>query len=428
MNTLQEFIQNQKINDTHEHIISPETLKKNKRGLIELLSNAYLMEDIMSAGAPGDVFREDGDDEARWRRVYPYLKRTCNTTFYTCLVESLNDLYDLDIREIDDSNWEILNEKLLQSAAEGASWYDEVLHKKGNIDRCMLDMDRETKTEIQLWQEKGFASIYDTHFDERFFTKVARTDILLNVVNDLYKKEIYDIYGVDVKSFGDIGLLVEAFGRRAADDKAVCFKSVAAYFRTLYFENVSTRDAEKAFNRLDKNDPGDIKCVQDYIIHLLIRKAREMGLPFQFHTGMQALNENWISNCNPLHLNNLFIQYPDVTFVMLHGGYPFAREAGVMAKKFINVLIDFSYITQISVTATRNILGEWLELVPMTKITWGGDCRHVENSYAAVILLRKILSEVLNDKVDRNIFNEKKAIAIAGRIMHDNAAEIFQLG
>jgi len=44
--------------------------------------------------------------------------------------------------------------------------------------------------------------------------------------------------------------------------------------------------------------------------------------------------KNYLNNANPLHLNNLFESYPQISFNLFHTGYPFGREAGVLAKCF----------------------------------------------------------------------------------------------
>lgn len=112
---------------------------------------------------------------------------------------------------------------------------------------------------------------------------------------------------------------------------------------------------------------------------------------------------------------------------MLHGGYPFCREAGVVAKKFPNVYLDFSWLPQIGYAAAKQAAREWFDLVPMNKMTWGGDCRHVENSYSAVLLFRRLMYEVLSEKIKENYLSEEIAGQMVERIMYKNAVEIYAL-
>lgn len=422
-------IETQKISDTHEHIISSGELKKHKRGLIELLGEAYLHDDMISAGAKDEMFSPGYGDEERWKMLLPYLDSVRNTTYYRCLIKALNDLFGTSVEEIDDSNWRELNELLYRSAESGHDWYEYVLHEKANIRYCMLDMDRTMDSEISDWKEKGLPSIKDTVFEKEFFERVSRIDPLTHVVYHGAREELERIYSVKIKDVDSLDALMELFIQKSGENGAVSYKSVAAYFRTLDIEEC---ERDKAHKNL-KNILQDTGCdrekmeVQNYMIHYLVRRAGEEGMPFQFHTGMQALNENTIRNSDPLKLNPLFLKYGDNKFTMLHGGYPFCREAGVVAKKFPNVYLDFSWLPQIGYAAAKQAAREWFDLVPMNKMTWGGDCRHVENSYSAVLLFRRLMYEVLSEKIKDNYLNEETAEQMVERIMYKNAVEIYAL-
>ena len=63
----------------------------------------------------------------------------------------------------------------------------------------------------------------------------------------------------------------------------------------------------------------------------------------------------------------------------------------------------------------------------MNKMTWGGDCRHVENSYSAVLLFRRLMYEVLSEKIKENYLSEEIAGQMVERIMYKNAVEIYAL-
>lgn len=427
--TLRDTIRDAEVNDVHEHLISPDTLAAHRRGLIEFLGESYLHDDLVSAGAKDEFFAPAVPPERSWALLLPCLERVRNTTYYRCLIPALNELYGLEIGEIDSGNWQELDALLSKSAAAGAAWYETVLHKKGRIRRCLLDMDRTTDTEIGLWKGKGLPSLKDTILDERFFKRVQRVDLLFNIADEGARREIASLYGVLVQSIADLDHLVVAFSENAVRQGAVAYKCVAAYFRTIAFAPCERGCAGRAL-ALALNGKADDACrdaLQNYILHSLLNRAQAQGLPFQFHTGMQALNANVVDNANPLHLNRLFMQYPGVRFVMLHGGYPFFQEAGVLAKKFPNVHLDGSWLPQIGYAAAKQAWEQWLDLVPMHKLTWGGDCRHVENSFSALLLFRKLLAEVLEEKIGKQGWTEGVAISAAKRILSENAAEIYAL-
>src|SRR5690625_2921864 len=105
-------------------------------------------------------------------------------------------------------------------------------------------MDRSTNFEVDVWGEKGQRSYRDMVLDEHFFTYVARVDLLLN---------------------------------RAKEKKAVSYKCVGAYFRTLSFDNPSREQVEKAFACILEGigTKQDAICVQDYMMHKFLQLAEK---------------------------------------------------------------------------------------------------------------------------------------------------------
>ena len=93
-----------------------------------------------------------------------------------------------------------------------------------------------------------------------------------------------------------------------------------------------------------------------YMLHAILREADRRGLTFQFHTGLQEGNGNVISDSNPVHLTNLFLEYGEVKFDLFHMGYPYVMELGNLAKNFRNVFIDMCWGHIISPEAARRAL------------------------------------------------------------------------
>jgi predicted TIM-barrel fold metal-dependent hydrolase len=206
-----------------------------------------------------------------------------------------------------------------------------------------------------------------------------------------------------------------------------------AYFRSLYFEDVSKEKAGEVFDLVlqgqDKEFPMEtIKPLSDYMMHRILDLALRYSKPVQIHTGLQAGDGNYIMNSNPALLANLFLKYRDVQFALFHGGYPYGGELASLAKNFRNVYIDLCWLYIISPSYSERYLHEWLETVPASKILgFGGDYENVENIYGHLLFARQIVSKVLTAKVKDGYFTEAEAIRIAGMIMHDNAVNLFRL-
>ena len=208
----------------------------------------------------------------------------------------------------------------------------------------------------------------------------------------------------------------------------VGIKSTLAYERSIFFENVAKADAERIFSKgLGEVSAQERKVFQDFMMHAVCEKCTEYNLPFQIHTGLQAGILNTIANAQPTLLTNLFRKFPDVKFDVFHGGYPYMREAGILAKYFPNVYVDACWLAHISTTAYKQALDEWLEVVPSNKIfAWGGDHLQIEHSYASLQLAKDLVLDVLAAKVAQGYFGKKAALAVAERIMRQNAAEVYK--
>ena len=209
-------------------------------------------------------------------------------------------------------------------------------------------------------------------------------------------------------------------------------KSALAYKRILKYDNVSNEKAETVFKALQNHinvSAEEVKSLQDFLMHRLLDLVDEFDLPIQIHTGLHAGNGNIITNSRPTLLANLFMEYPDVDFILFHGSYPYGGELATLAKNFPNVFIDMCWTYVISPSYSIRYLNEWLETVPANKImAFGGDYDFVEAVYAESVIARQIISKVLIKKVKDRYLTEDEAIDIAKMILRENALRIFKLG
>jgi predicted TIM-barrel fold metal-dependent hydrolase len=216
-------------------------------------------------------------------------------------------------------------------------------------------------------------------------------------------------------------------------DGAVGIKIGMAYRRIIRFEKVARADAERLFNRIATHlgeglSWEEARPLQDYIIHEIIRAAIERNLPIQIHTGLQEGNENILSNSNPMHLVNLFIEYREAKFDLFHGGYPYTGEALALAKNFPNVYLDLCWLHIISPAAGARMLHEAIETVPANKIfAFGGDFIIPEGAYGHSVIARKVVTDVLTEKVMDGYLTEDEALRLARLILRENPATLYRL-
>jgi predicted TIM-barrel fold metal-dependent hydrolase len=236
-----------------------------------------------------------------------------------------------------------------------------------------------------------------------------------------------------IHSLDDLVRAMQTALGRYVMEGAVAVKIGLAYRRRIRFENVARADAERLFNRIASHlgeGPSweEAGPLQDYMIHQIIQAAIDRDLPIQIHTGLQEGNENILTNSNPMHLVNLFIEYREAKFDIFHGAYPYTGELLALAKNFPNVYLDLCWLHIISPSAGARMLHEAIETVPANKIfAFGGDFIIPEGAYGHSVMARQVVRRVLTEKIEDGYLTEDEAVGLAGRILRDNPAALYRL-
>jgi len=419
--TLLDEIRHMEIIDTHEHLVNQEMLMNLGFNLFQDIELHYLKDDLMAVGMDENLIMEKASEpDSLIDELRPFLKQTQNTTYYRAFFRTLRDLHGLEEDDLDPAHLKRASDSI--STAYGRpDWYDHVIRDRCKVRYMLRDM-------VYMPTENDFVKPVirmDNYLIERHKNLLKHwldsERILTLRIGDAE-------YGERVHSLDDYVALMEEDFQKALEFGAVAIKIAIAYLRTLQFDNVSADEANRAFKIPDdKTTWKDIKTFQDYIMFRIIENAAKHGLPVQVHTGLQARGKNTLSNSNPLHLSNIFLEFPDVRFDVFHGGFPFMGEIGSLALMFPNVYLDTCWLPLISYASFKRALSEWLCYVPAGKFLWGGDCASAEGVYGAVQLVQHGLAEVLAEKVDDGAFDEEYALFIAKSLLHDNATKLFSL-
>ena len=402
-----------RIIDTHEHLATEEQ-RIELRDKIDFtyLFRHYSKEDLISAGNKKGlvelIYNTDFSLKDRWEILQPLYKAMKTTGYGRVPLIAARDLYG--ISDINESTIEQLTSRMKE--ANKAGWYKHVLKEKAKIDVSIQDMGHQK-------------------FDPDFYRHVERFTQFAMVSSASEIKDLCNPYNMPVKNMEDyLNVLRKAF-TEGVNSGMVGVKIGLAYKRILKFENVSKEKGEKVFSLVLTNsavNSVDLKALQDYLVHKVLDLVDEFDLPVQIHTGLHAGNGNLITNSKPTHLANLFMEYPDVNFILFHGGYPYGGELGTLAKNFPNVYIDMCWAYVISPSYSERYLHEWIETVPANKImAFGGDYSFVEAVYAHSVMARQVIAKVLIAKVKDRYLTEKEAIDIANMILRENAIQVFDL-
>ncbi|MBI3974266.1 MAG: amidohydrolase family protein, partial [Chloroflexi bacterium] len=111
-----------------------------------------------------------------------------------------------------------------------------------------------------------------------------------------------------------------------------------------------------------------------------------------------------------------------------HAGFPYLREAAVLAKTCANVYLNMSWIHIYSPVACQAALREWLRMVPANKVlAFGDDLYWVDTIYGHLIMARHNVATTLADLVEDGIMSESEALDVGRCLFRDNPAALYGL-
>jgi hypothetical protein len=195
-----------------------------------------------------------------------------------------------------------------------------------------------------------------------------------------------------------------------------------AYDRTLAVGAPDRRTAERAMGCT----PGAIEpAVQlafgEYIVQHVLDRARDLELVVQVHTGMGRL-----PGSSPLLLDPLLSSHAGVVFDLFHGGYPWTGESSALAHQHPNVRLNMTWLPQLSSEMTAQVIKEWIQVVPqISRISWGGDCQTIEETYGSLLAARYAISRAIRELVDGRYLSPDDGVLLARDLMCDGGRTIY---
>jgi hypothetical protein len=232
----------------------------------------------------------------------------------------------------------------------------------------------------------------------------------------------------------------ESFVRNTMADNqkrgGVAIKFEAAYFRTLYFTDPPREKADAIYAKYHSRGvptAEDYRLFQDYIFRVIVDQASKLKLPVHFHSAVGIGDYFSLRQGNVLNLENVLRdpRYKNVTFVLLHGGWPYEREAALLTA-VKNVYLDTSLQSEMLYPSQfKSVLKQFLTLYP-DKMMFGSDAFPFndalgaeESSWLAAHTSRTALAGALAELVSEHTISEDKALELAHLYLHDTAAKLY---
>lgn len=232
--------------------------------------------------------------------------------------------------------------------------------------------------------------------------------------NNLQRLEGTEISGIDAYL---------ALVRRVLRDRkkagCVLFKCALAYDRGLDFGPADKALAQKAM-RENPEEP-EVLAFQNLVMETVCQTAEETGTPLQIHTGLGLMQRSAAMALQPL-----IARHPGVSFILMHGSYPWTQDIAGLCHAYPNVWADLCWLPLISSAAAERLLHELIDVCNADRIIWGCDAWTGEESYAARLAFLEVLSRVLCQRAESGLMREETARRFARMVLYDNAKSLMK--
>lgn len=219
---------------------------------------------------------------------------------------------------------------------------------------------------------------------------------------------------------------------------AIAVKFELAYLRGLDIGHPSHVEAAAVYAKYavhGEPPAAEYRALQDYLFRVIAKRCGESRMAVHFH-GMAGGGRYFsIAGVDPLNLEPLLNDsgMAGTNFVLLHGGWPFVREAGGMLQK-PNFYLD---ISQQSLTIPARTLStwlrEWLELYP-EKVMFATDgypfsaaLGWEEATWLAARNGRLALGLALTGMERDGEVTQQRAAELARMVLWGNAAALYRV-
>jgi hypothetical protein len=219
---------------------------------------------------------------------------------------------------------------------------------------------------------------------------------------------------------------------------AIAEKFEVAYLRSFDFSNPPQAEAAHIYARYLTDpdpDPSAYKLLQDFLFRRIALECGRLGMPVHLH-GMAGGGRYFsVAGVNPMLLEPVLNdpKLKGTHFVLLHGGWPYVREAGSLLQK-TNFYVDISQQAIIFPARTLAVwLREWLETYP-EKVLFGTDgypytssMGWEESTWIASRNARAALGLALTGMQRDGEITPARAALLARMVLRENAATLYGL-
>ena len=404
--------------DVHEHHL-PEVLHASDVDLLKIFQQSYAgWTQQRPYPLPSESREQDpmlqASQPSSWESLRPYLEESGSSMFVRNLVRGIRALYEVPPEGITASTWLPIDQQIRERHQE-KTWPHQVL-EKSQIEHVITD----AYSHPLIQAREVFGSKYSSVVRINALALGWHPDSRDHNGNSAH--EMLQSLGLQCDRFEHFLESIDVLLSRMSSCHQVAVKNALAYDRSIDFQPASKAQANAAWGMSHPSAAAQ-KAFGDYIVDHICHLCGTHQIPMQMHLGTAI-----IRGSHPMNVAALVERHPTTRFLLMHLAYPWSRDLLGMAFVYRNIWLDLTWSALLSPSHFKLALHEAIEVLPDdSRMMFGGDNWHVEETYGTIQTFKSLISEVLEEKVLAGYFDLAHAQRLAQRILRENAIEFFGL-
>jgi glucuronate isomerase len=420
--------------DIHTHLNAAHL---GARGLHDILLYHMVISDLYSAGCPdGSRLSENPDEKEVTTRIeaaLPYLPLIQNTSCFWLCKNILAELYNWH-EPITAANWRKLDEQIKFKSSDLA-WPRQILAKAGI---------RKAGTELALRGDGKFDDMLFYALEWAFFARTQwgvfdaplfeleyawNQDKVTSPLSVSLKER--PVVQRHIKTVEDVKAAMSHYCRLIPKEQV---RSTAQHLSTdIQYQMVSDSQMQKALNYRSSANQNERDIYASYLLEAFLCELEKESQPimFQFSFGAEPLPYETASRLNQnsiAQLAEIVARHPLIKFQCFLSSRHANQSLCTLCRELPNLSLAGYWWHNFFPSIITQIIDERLDMLPVNKqVGFFSDAYCVEWLWAKSKLVRQLLSNALQNRIDRKQYTIEQAIEIAESLLQNTPGKLLKL-
>lgn len=432
---LEDELKNIPMIDAHTHLVGE---KLGACGLHDILLYHMAVSDLYAAGCPQGSrltqypgWPDKSEAHNRILKALPFVEKVRNTSISWGMKIILNDLYDWT-EPITSDNWRKLDD-LIRERVDDRSWHRDILRKAGIAHSC---------TEIARRGNGGDDDLLDYALEWAFFTRCQWGE---------YDTALYELERCWGKLPG-APMPISSGGLRPESERIIqtiddVHAAISHYVNAIPYDDVlsmsthistdlnlspvTDSDMKKALTQRANAGKNERDIYASYINEAFLTKleAQSDKIIFQFSFGAEPLpyeTASRLSQKSIAELGAMISRHPKLKFQCFLASMHANQSLCTLCRELPNLSLAGYWWHNFFPSYISRIMEERLDMLPVNKqIGFFSDAYCVEWAYTKAVIIKKLLTEVLAQKISLGQYSLQDAMSIAYDIMFETPQHLL---